>query len=122
MKSWFDYRYTWAATSHSNPFRQMLKALRKPMGTHPGQTSVTQGYLSANVDAVNEIYRERIKTAPRGGIALRMVIAKELLDAESEETREWWKDKVEDDYEAAMNRYEASKSCDPSDQPEDRQE
>lgn len=124
MKTWFSYRYTRltkASSAKANPFKSMLKALRKPSGP-PRLVSVVQGYLSANIDTVNDIYEVRKHSPGLKGIALRVAIAKELLEAETPEVQEQWKKSAAKAHEMAQERHKQAKKGEPSDDPEDQEE
>ena len=106
----------------ANPYRSMLKALRKPLDGHPKQKSATQVYLHENLDRVNAIYAEREATTRKNGIHLRTLIARELLSQESEEFKAALEARVAAEHADAMEKYEEAKIGEPSDDPDDQAE
>ena len=123
MKTWFSYRHTRLATdgTRANPWKPMLRALRKPSGGCPKRPSLIQAYLSANKERVSTIYADRQATHEKKGIALRTIIAQELYDAEDNEAKAGWTARMSE-YERADERYQEAKKGEPSNSPEDQKE
>ena len=122
MKGWFSYRHTRLATdgTRANPWKPMLRALRKPSGTSPKRPSLIQAYLSANKERVSDMYLTRA-TQLKKGIALRMAIAQELYDAEEDEVKAEWVRKMEE-YERVDEKFQEAKKGEPSSDPDDQKE
>lgn len=120
MKGWYSYRYSRVAgpKAKADPWKRMLKALRKPKGEKPRKSSLIQMYLSASIDRVNEIYEVREPTDRLTGIRLRTVIAEELFAKEPEDVQQEWRDRVEEEYEDALEKHQEAKTGEPSDDPE----
>ncbi|GJE90467.1 hypothetical protein PsYK624_066030 [Phanerochaete sordida] len=124
MKGYYTYRWTRlnGGGDRNNPFKGFAKNLRKPTAPRAKSVTAVQLYLSDNIARVNELYTARNEESGKSGIALRTVIAKELLQEENEETQAEWARRAKEANEAADGEYREQSAGGPSDDPEDQEE
>ncbi|GJE97211.1 hypothetical protein PsYK624_134240 [Phanerochaete sordida] len=124
IKGYYTYRWTRlnGRGDRNNPFKGFAKNLRKPTAPRPKSVTAVQLYLSENIARVNELYTTRKEDSGRSGIALRTIIAKELLLEEDEETQGEWARRAKEANQAADETYREQNAGAPSDDPEDQEE
>lgn len=92
--------------------------LRIPQNAPPKAVPDWQYYMREHRQEIQDVYNERETTAAKTGIALRSLIAKELVDMMGEEERKLLADAANADYQQRCNKYKDAARGDPSSDPE----
>lgn len=105
-----------------NPWREVLKDLRQPVQRVPQESKDWQYYMKTHKKDINDIYKKRVTTAAKSGLALRSIIAKDVVAEMTPEQYEELMVAVKADYQRKMDRFNSAARREPSKDPADQKE